>query len=70
VMYVCNVDESAATTGNAYVEQMSEAVKDEQAEVLVLAVGTEADINELGRLRRAPNVFGRHWSWMNQVRQN
>jgi GTP-binding protein YchF len=47
VMYVCNVDEGAATTGNVYVEQIREAVKNEQAEVLVLAVGTEADINEL-----------------------
>lgn len=47
VMYVCNVDEASAVSGNAYVEQVKEAVKDEQAEVLVLAVGTEADINEL-----------------------
>ncbi len=47
VMYVCNVDEAAAVTGNAYVEQVKEAVKNENAEVLVLAVGTEADINEL-----------------------
>lgn len=47
VLYVCNVDESAAVSGNAYVEKVKEAVKDENAEVLVLAVGTEADINEL-----------------------
>ncbi|KAA5823485.1 redox-regulated ATPase YchF [Algibacter amylolyticus] len=47
VMYVCNVDEGAAVSGNDYVEQVKEAVKDENAEVLVLAVGTEADINEL-----------------------
>ena len=47
VMYVCNVDESAAVSGNEYVELVKEAVKDENAEVLVLAVGTEADINEL-----------------------
>ena len=47
VMYVCNVDEGAAVSGNAYVEQVRDAVKDEHAEVLVLAVGTEADINEL-----------------------
>ena len=46
-MYVCNVDEASAVTGNAYVEQIREAVKNENAEVLVLAVGTEADINEL-----------------------
>jgi hypothetical protein len=47
VMYVCNVDEGSAVSGNAYVDLVREAVKDEQAEVLVLAVGTEADINEL-----------------------
>lgn len=47
VMYVCNVDEGSATTGNAYVEQIREVVKEENAEVLVLAVGTEADITEL-----------------------
>ncbi|MBW3517880.1 redox-regulated ATPase YchF [Flavobacterium sp. NKUCC04_CG] len=47
VLYVCNVDEDAAATGNAYVEQVRELVKDENAEVIVLAVGTEADITEL-----------------------
>ncbi len=47
VMYVCNVDEGSAVSGNAYVDLVKEAVKDENAEVLVLAVGTEADINEL-----------------------
>jgi len=47
VMYVCNVDEGSAVSGNNYVNQVKEAVKDESAEVLVLAVGTEADINEL-----------------------
>ncbi|MFV0541580.1 MAG: redox-regulated ATPase YchF [Aestuariibaculum sp.] len=47
VMYVCNVDEGSAVSGNAYVKEVKEAVKNENAEVLVLAVGTEADINEL-----------------------
>ena len=47
VMYVCNVDEKAAVSGNEFVEKVREAVKDENAEVLVLAVGTEADITEL-----------------------
>jgi GTP-binding protein YchF len=47
VLYVCNVDEDSAVTGNAYVEKVKEAVKDENAEVIVLAVGTEADITEL-----------------------
>jgi len=47
VLYVCNVDEASAVSGNAYVDRVMEAVKNESAEVLVLAVGTEADINEL-----------------------
>ena len=47
VLYVCNVDEGAAVSGNAYVEKVKEAVAHEGAEVIVLAVGTEADINEL-----------------------
>ncbi len=47
VMYVCNVDEEAATNGNAYVESVKEAVANENAEVIFLAVGTEADITEL-----------------------
>ncbi len=47
VLYVCNVDEASATKGNAFVEAVKESVKDEEAEVLVLAVATEADIAEL-----------------------
>ena len=47
VLYVCNVDEGAAVNGNQYVEQVRELVKDENAQVIVLAVGTEADITEL-----------------------
>ena len=47
VLYVCNVDESAAATGNDYVDQVKMTVADEHAQVLVLAVATEADINEL-----------------------
>lgn len=47
VMYVCNVDEASAATGNAYVDAVREAVKDENAEILVVAAATEADIAEL-----------------------
>jgi ribosome-binding ATPase YchF (GTP1/OBG family) len=46
-MYVCNVDEKSAVSGNAYVEQVKDAVKAENAEVLVLAAKTEAEITEL-----------------------
>lgn len=47
VMYVCNVEESSAKTGNRHVEAVKEAVKDEDAELLVIAAATEADIAEL-----------------------
>ncbi len=47
VLYVCNVDEDAAAKGNDYVDKVKAAVADEHAEVIVLAVGTEADITEL-----------------------
>jgi GTP-binding protein YchF len=47
VLYVCNVDEASAVTGNAYVEQVREAVKTEQAEILVVAAKIEGEIAEL-----------------------
>ena len=47
ILYVCNVDESSAVNGNAYVDQVRQVAEAEQADVLVLAVSTEADINEL-----------------------
>jgi GTP-binding protein YchF len=47
VMYLCNVDEASVKTGNAYVEQVREAVKDENAEVMVIGAKIESDITEL-----------------------
>ena len=47
VLYVCNVEESSAVSGNDYVKAIKEVIKEEDAEVLVLAVATEADIMEL-----------------------
>jgi GTP-binding protein YchF len=47
VLYLCNVDEASVKTGNAYVERVREAVKDEDAEVLVIGAKIEADITEL-----------------------
>ena len=47
VLYVCNVDESSAKDGNEYVEKVREMIKDEDAEIIILAVSTEADIAEL-----------------------
>lgn len=47
VMYVCNVDEGSAISGNKYVEAVREAVKEEGAEVLVVAAKIESEIAEL-----------------------
>jgi GTP-binding protein YchF len=47
VMYVCNVDEASVLSGNDYVDQVREAVANEQAEVLVIGAKIEADITEL-----------------------
>jgi GTP-binding protein YchF len=47
VLYICNVDETAAKVGNAYVDKVKETIANEQAGLLVLAVSIEADINEL-----------------------
>jgi GTP-binding protein YchF len=47
VLYLCNVDEASVKTGNEYVERVKEAVKDEDAEVLMIGAKIEADITEL-----------------------
>ncbi|MCQ2343770.1 MAG: redox-regulated ATPase YchF [Paludibacteraceae bacterium] len=47
VMYICNVDEASAVNGNKYVEQVREAVKNENAEVLIVAAKIESEIAEL-----------------------
>ena len=47
VMYVCNVDEDSVVDGNAYSKALTEAVKDEEAEVLLICAALEADIAEL-----------------------
>ena len=46
VLYVCNVDESSAATGNEYVERVREVAKQEGAEVLVIAAKIESEIAE------------------------
>ncbi len=47
VMYVCNVDDSSAASGNKHVEAVREAIKDENAQLLIVAAQTESDIAEL-----------------------
>ena len=47
VLYVCNVDDASAAGGNAYVNAVRAAVKDENAGILVIAAKTEAEIAEI-----------------------
>ena len=47
VLYVCNVDEAAVKTGNKYVDAVKEAVKTENAEVLIITAQMEAEIASL-----------------------
>tara|TARA_R110001592_G_scaffold43005_1_gene139572 strand:- start:113434 stop:114525 length:1092 start_codon:yes stop_codon:yes gene_type:complete len=47
VIYVCNVDEASAKSGNQWVELVQQMAKEEEAEVIHLAAAMEADISEL-----------------------
>jgi GTP-binding protein YchF len=47
VMYVCNVEEKSVNTGNAYVDKVKAAVKDENAQVLIISAQIESEIAQL-----------------------
>ena len=47
VLYVCNVDDASAVNGNRYVDMVREAVKEEGAEILIVAAKIESEIAEL-----------------------
>ncbi|MFN4234652.1 MAG: redox-regulated ATPase YchF [Bacteroidia bacterium] len=47
VMYVCNVDEASVKNGNKYVEAVKEAVKNENAQIIIITAAMEAEIAAL-----------------------
>jgi GTP-binding protein YchF len=47
VLYVCNVEEASVVSGNAHVSRVRDAVKNENAEVLVIGAAIEAEIASL-----------------------
>ncbi len=53
VLYVCNVDEDTAATGNALSRRVAEMAAREGAGCVVLAAGIEAELAELGADERA-----------------
>ena len=48
LMYICNVEESAAGTGNAHSAKVVERAKAEGAEVVVISAAIESEIAQLG----------------------
>lgn len=46
VMYVCNVNDDNAASGNSYVEQVKQALKGQGAEIIFVAGQLEAEISE------------------------
>ncbi len=70
VMYVCNVDEQSAVSGNRYVEAVREAVKNENAEILVVAAKIESEIAEFDTFEEREmflNEIGLQESGMNRL---
>jgi hypothetical protein len=47
VMYVCNVDDASALQGNPYATRFIESIRNENAEVLIIAAKMESEIAEL-----------------------
>jgi len=47
VIYATNVDEASVNTGNKYVEALKTAVKDENAQVVIISAAIESQIAEL-----------------------
>lgn len=47
VLYVCNVDEASAKTGNAHVEAVKKAIEGENAEVMIITAQMESEIAAL-----------------------
>lgn len=47
ILYVCNVDENSVVNGNEHTKNFAEAVKDENAETILICAGIEAEIIEL-----------------------
>ncbi len=70
VLYVCNVDEKSIVTGNKYVDAVREAVKNENAKILVIAAKIESEIAEFDSYEERQmflNEIGLEESGMNRL---
>ena len=50
VLYVCNVEEDSAGTGNAYAAQVAEKAKADGAQSVIISAAIEAEVAQLGDL--------------------
>ncbi|MGI6572488.1 MAG: redox-regulated ATPase YchF [Fermentimonas sp.] len=73
VLYVCNVDEDSVVNGNRHVKAVMESVKDENAQILVVAAKVESEITELDTYEERQeflNELGLKESGMNRLIQS
>ncbi len=70
VLYVANVDEGSIHTGNKFVEQLKENVKNENAEVIILCAAIEeqiAEFEELEEIEMFLSEYGLEESGLNKL---
>ena len=60
VLYVANVDEASILTGNKFVDQLRENVKEENAEVIVLCAAIESQIAEFEDIEEKELFLGEY----------
>jgi ribosome-binding ATPase YchF (GTP1/OBG family) len=58
VLYVCNVEESSAATGNAFSERVAEMAAREGAACVVVSAAIEAEVSQLDDADRAEFLAG------------
>ena len=60
VLYVANVDEKSLLTGNKYVDQLKQKVKEEHADVIILCAAIESQIAELDNAEEKAMFLGEY----------
>lgn len=60
VLYVANVDESSILTGNKFVDQLKEAIKEENADVIILCAAIESQIAEFDDMEEKELFLGEY----------
>ena len=58
VLYVCNVEEASAATGNAFSERVSDWAKQQGAPSIIVSAAIEAEVSQLPESERAEYLQG------------